>query len=69
MEIDVLVEEPRGLFPIEIKPEQSFQTDFLAGLKRFLKYAGTRTRAAGLVYGGYESCVMSAVTVRSWKNI
>ena len=65
----MLVEEPRGLFPIEIKAEEGFQTDFFAGLRRFLEYAGTRAWGAGLVCGGDKSCVMSGVKVRSRKDI
>ncbi|SRR5581483_6698331 len=68
-EVDVLVEEPRGLFPIEIKSGRTFQREFLGGLSRFLGYAGRRASGAGLVYSGDESYVRQGVTVRSWKDV
>lgn len=68
-EIDVLVEDRDGLFPIEIKSGQTFRDDFLVNLHRFQKYAGPRSSGAGLVYGGDESYVRSGVTVRSWKDL
>jgi predicted AAA+ superfamily ATPase len=68
-EVDVLVQEPGGLFPIEIKSGRTFQPEFLSGLRRFLQYAGARAKGAGLVYGGEESYTTSGVTVRSWKDI
>ena len=68
-EIDVLVEDRDGLFPIEIKSGQTFRDDFLANLLKFRKYAGARAGGAGLVYGGDESYVRSGVTVRSWRDL
>jgi hypothetical protein len=68
-EVDVLVEQPEGLFPIEIKSGYTFQEDFLNALLRFLGYAGARATGAGLVYGGEDSYVRSGVTVRSWKGV
>jgi hypothetical protein len=68
-EIDVLVEDREGLFPIEIKSGQTFRDDFLVNLHRYRKYAGPRASGSGLVYGGDESYVRSGVTVRSWKDL
>ena len=68
-EVDVLVEEPAGLFPIEIRSGRTFQPEFLSSLRRFLGYAGARAYGAGLVYGGDESYIYSEVTVRSWREI
>lgn len=68
-EIDVLVEDGSGLFPIEIKSGSTISEDFFGGLRRYLKYAGRRATGAGLVYGGGESYVRSGVTVRSWRDI
>jgi hypothetical protein len=68
-EVDVLVEDRHGLFPIEIKSGQTFQEDYFRNLRLFLKYAGSRASGAGLVYGGEASYVRSGVTVRAWKDI
>jgi predicted AAA+ superfamily ATPase len=68
-EIDVLVEDANGLFPIEIKSGATYREEFLTGLQRFLHYAGPRASGAGLVYAGDESYVRSGVSVRSWKDV
>ncbi len=68
-EVDVLVEDGSGLFPIEIKSGSSMSEDSFTGLRRYLKYAGNRVTAAGLVYGGEDSYTRSGFTVRSWKNV
>ena len=68
-EVDVVVEDRNGLFPIEIKSGQTFRDDFLANLHKFRKYAGPRAAGAGLVYGGDESYVRSGVTVRAWRDL
>lgn len=68
-EVDVLVEDGSGLFPIEIKSGSTVSEDFFTGLRRYLKYAGHRATGAGLVYGGEDSYTRSGFTVRSWKNV
>ena len=68
-EIDVLVEDGSGLFPIEIKSGSTLNEDFFAGLRRYLKYAGARASGSGLVYGGDESYVRSGISVRSWRDL
>jgi len=68
-EVDVVVEDRGGLFPIEIKSGQTFREDFLKNVHRFQKYAGSRASGAGLVYGGDQSYVRSGVTVKSWRDL
>ena len=68
-EVDVLVEDANGLFPIEIKSGVTFQEEVLRGLRRFTAYAGDRSYGAGLVYGGADSYVRNGVTVRSWRDL
>lgn len=68
-EVDVLVEDGKGLFPIEIKSGSTVSEDFFSGLRRYMKYAGSKAWGAGLVYGGMESYVRSGISVRSWKSI
>jgi uncharacterized protein len=68
-EVDVLVEDGSGLFPIEIKSGSTVSDDFFTGLRRYLKYAGDRATGAGLVYGGEDSYTRSGFTVQSWKNV
>lgn len=68
-EIDVLVEDGSGLFPIEIKSGSTLNEDFFSGLQRYLKYAGARAAGSGLVYGGDDSYVRSGISVRSWRDL
>ena len=68
-EIDILVEDGSGLFPIEIKSGGTLNEEFFDGLRRYLKYAGPRAAGAGLVYGGDESYVRSGFSVRSWRDL
>lgn len=68
-EIDALVEDGRGLFPIEIKSGRTYQDDFLRSLRLFVKYAGSQAYGAGLVYGGDDSYVRHGVTVKSWRDL
>ena len=68
-EIDALVEDGRGLFPIEIKSGRTYQDDFLRSLRLFAKYAGNQAYGAGLVYGGDDSYVRHGVTVKSWRDL
>jgi predicted AAA+ superfamily ATPase len=68
-EVDALVEDGRGLFPIEIKSGRTYQSDFVRSLRLFANYAGKRAFGAGLVYGGDDSYVREGVTVRSWRDL
>lgn len=68
-EVDALVEDGRGLFPIEIKSGRTYQDDFVRSLRLFAKYAGARAYGAGLVYGGDDSYSREGVTVKSWRDL
>jgi hypothetical protein len=68
-EVDALVEDPRGLFPIEIKSGRTYQDEFIRSLRLFCNYAGAKVFGAGLVYGGDDSYSRQGVTVRSWRDL
>ena len=67
-EVDLLVETPWGLRPIEIKSGSTFASDWLLGLTKWLKVSNEKKQVAQLVYGGDESYERSGVKVWSWRE-
>lgn len=68
-EVDLLIEKGDQLVPVEIKSGQTFTSDFLAGLQKWMRLAGETCLAPRLVYGGEENMSHSGVLVQSWKAI
>lgn len=68
-EVDLVVEQGEQLIPVEIKSGQTFSSDFLAGLHKWMRLAGETCLAPRLVYGGDENMTRSGVLVQSWKTI
>jgi len=68
-EVDIVAEDGRMLRPVEIKSGSTLGEDAFAGLRRWLKYAGVRSAAPTLVYGGEESFARSGIAVRSWHSV
>lgn len=68
-EIDLVIEQGEQLIPVEIKSGQTFTSDFLAGLQKWVRLAGETCLAPRLVYGGDENMTRSGVLVQSWKTI
>lgn len=67
-EVDVVIEQGEKLMPVEIKSGQTFNTDFLAGLKRWTQFAGDAALPPQLVYGGDDNMLRSGVAVQSWRH-
>lgn len=68
-EVDLVIEQGEQLIPVEIKSGQTFNSDFLAGLQKWMRLAGETCLAPRLVYGGEESMTRNGVLVQSWKAI
>ncbi len=68
-EVDVVIEQGEKLMPMEIKSGQTFNSDFLTGINKWMKIAGNAALAPQLVYGGNENMTRNGVEVRSWKHI
>ena len=68
-EVDLVIEQGEQLIPVEIKSGQTFSSDFLAGLQKWMRLAGETCLAPRLVYGGEENMTRSGVLVQSWKAI
>lgn len=68
-EVDVLAERGGKPQPIEVKSGQTVATDAFRNLGLFGKYAGARSHAPQLVYGGEESYVREGVRVTTWRHL
>lgn len=68
-EIDLLIEEGGGLFPVEIKSAQTPNAEMLEGLLWWSKIAGTPATKATLVYAGREAYTRAGVAVRPWYAV
>jgi hypothetical protein len=68
-EVDVVIEQGEKLMPMEIKSGQTFNSDFLTGINKWMKIAGDAALTPQLVYGGSENMTRNGVEVRSWKQI
>ena len=66
-EIDVLLDQPKGIVPIEIKTASTFHADFLKGLNYWLKLK-SKTSACYLIYTGQETTI-GKTRVMHWKNL
>ena len=67
-EVDVLVEMPLGLRPIEIKSGTTFASDWLSSLQKWQKVSKENQQVPQLVYGGDESYERGGVKVWSWRE-
>ena len=67
-EVDVVVETPLGLRPIEIKSGSTFATDWLSGLQKWRKLSNEVQQTPQLVYGGDESYERGGVMVWGWRE-
>jgi hypothetical protein len=67
-EVDVVVETPLGLRPIEIKSGSTLATDWLSGLHKWRKVSNEVQQKPQLVYGGDESYERGGVMVWGWRE-
>lgn len=69
-EVDLLIDEPEGLVPVEIKSGQTFTRDYLKGIRYWQRLASTESDGTGMpgavVYGGARSFQRDDVRVYSW---
>lgn len=68
-EVDVLIEQGEKLIPVEIKSGQTYNSDFVVAINKWMKFAGDVSMPPQLVYGGDENMNRNGVEVQSWKNI
>lgn len=69
-EVDLLIDEPQGLTPIEIKSGQTYTREYTKGLHYWQGLAAAKDPSSGdagaVVYGGARSFRRSGMRVYSW---
>ncbi len=68
LEVDLLLEEPNGLLPIEIKSSATVSDDLLKGLRKWLAVAGDAARQPRLVCAAPTSYQREGINVRRWQE-
>jgi uncharacterized protein len=68
IEIDLVYPHEGKLYPVELKSGASFSTDWLANCNKFARFAGERSGAGVVVYGGRDSFGILGQQVMSWKD-
>jgi predicted AAA+ superfamily ATPase len=68
LEVDLLLDEPEGLLPIEIKSSATVTDDLFKGLRKWLAVAGDAARLPRLVCAVPTSYQRDGVHVRRWQE-
>jgi predicted AAA+ superfamily ATPase len=68
LEVDLLIDEPEGLRPIEIKSSATLTEDLFKGLRKWMAVAGAAARQPRLVCAGPDSYTRSGIEVRPWQE-
>jgi predicted AAA+ superfamily ATPase len=68
LEVDLLLDEPEGLLPIEIKSSATVTDDLFKGLRKWLAVAGDAARLPRLVCAVPTSYQREGINVRRWQE-
>lgn len=68
LEVDLLLEEPAGLMPVEIKSSATVTGDLFKGLRKWLAIAGDAVRQPRLVCAAPASYQREGIDVRRWQE-
>ncbi|MBK9019453.1 MAG: ATP-binding protein [Sulfuritalea sp.] len=68
LEVDLLIDEPEGLHPIEIKSSATVTDDLLKGLRKWLAVADGAASHPRLICAGPDSYTRSGIEVRRWQE-
>lgn len=68
LEVDLLLDEPAGLHPVEIKSAATVTDDLFRGLRRWLAVAGDAAAMPQLVCASPDRYTRSGVDVRPWQQ-
>ena len=68
LEVDLLLDEPAGLHPVEIKSAATVTDDLCRGLRRWLAVAGDAAAMPRLVCASPDRYTRSGVDVRPWQQ-
>lgn len=70
-EVDVLLEDPQGLTPVEIKSGSTWASDWTQGLNKWRQYAAKDPQAAlpaHVIYGGNTTQEREGLKLWSWRD-
>ena len=67
-EVDLILETPQGLTPVEIRSGATVTRDMFRSLRRSTEVAGEESTTPTLVYGGSPGQKRSDVTVQPWHS-
>jgi uncharacterized protein len=68
VEVDLVYPKDGELYPVEIKSGATFTPEWLENCEKFERYAGARSGAGLVVYGGAESFGVLGRQVMSWRD-
>jgi len=68
-EIDLIVESPSGLIPVEIKSGSTFAADWTVGINKWQALAGDNHGIARIVYGGKERYERNGCQLLGWRHL
>jgi predicted AAA+ superfamily ATPase len=66
-EIDCLLEEGAGLFPIEIKSSATIRSEMFDGLVKWCNWAEINSEIGAVVYAGDEKQTRKQGSIISWR--
>lgn len=68
-EIDLIIEGPGGLIPVEIKSGSTFASDWTAGISKWQALAGNDQGTGRIVYGGRECYERNGCQLLGWRHL
>jgi predicted AAA+ superfamily ATPase len=68
LEVDLLIDEPEGLRPVEIKSSATVTDVLFKGLRNWMAVAGEAVRQPRLVCAGPDNYTRSGIEVRRWQE-
>jgi len=68
LEVDLLLDEPEGLLPVEIKSSATVTDDLFRGLRKWLAVAGNAARMPRLVCAVPQSYQRGGIDIRRWQD-
>jgi predicted AAA+ superfamily ATPase len=68
LEVDLVIDEPEGLRPVEIKSSATVADVLFKGLRNWMAVAGEAVRQPRLVCAGPDNYTRSGIEVRRWQE-
>ncbi len=68
-EVDIVIEKPDGLIPVEIKSSETMNMDFLKSIEKFKSIIGTDCKKGYIIYTGEKEYSNDNSTFLNWQNI